>query len=102
MRYMEEIKEMLCDELERIAKKGELSSSTLDTIDKLTHSVKSITTILAMEGYDSSYRRSPSTGRYMKSRYSRDDGMREKLEALMQDAPDDHTRQELQRLIDKM
>ena len=30
------------------------------------------------------------------------DGMREKLEELMEEAPDEKTRQELQRLIDKM
>ena len=107
MRYMEDIKDMLCDELERISKKGDLTAGSLDAIDKLTHSIKSITTILAMEGYsgdDASYRRgrSMTTGRYISRAsgrsydggYSRD-GMKEKLEELMEEAPDDHTRQEL-------
>lgn len=130
MRYLEDVKEMLCQELETYAKKGELTAGSLDVIDKLTHALKSVETIMAMEdssyadggsyrgsydggsyrgSYDGgSYRRgrSATTGRFV-SRYSgrgysRDDGMREKLEALMEDAPDDHTRQELQRLIDKM
>ena len=116
MRYMEDLKEMLCEELKDIAQKGELSTGTLDVIDKLTHSVKSIVTILAMEGYsgddrrsydgEGSYRRgrSATTGRFVSrdsGRYSRD-GMKEKLEEMAQNAPDDHTRQELQRLISKM
>ena len=128
MRYMEDVKEMLCEELEKIAQKGELTTGSLDAIDKLTHSIKSIATVLAMEGYserggsyrgefegatgpyagdDASYRRgrSMTTGRYISrasSRYSRDDGMKAKLEELINDAPDEHTRREIQRLIDKM
>lgn len=134
MRYLEDVKDMLCEELEKIAQKGELTAGTLDAVDKLTHSVKSISAIMAMEeggysrdgSYDGSYRgsyrgsydggsyrrgRSATTGRFvsrasgrsMYSRdYSRDDGMREKLEQLMEDAPDDSTRQEIQRLISKM
>lgn len=46
-----------------------------------------------------------TTGRYISrasSRYSRDDGMKAKLEELINDAPDEHTRREIQRLIDKM
>ena len=107
MRYMEDLKEMLCEELRDIAQKGELSTGTLDVIDKLTHSVKSIVTILAMEGYDSSYKRgrSATTGRYVSMApergYSRD-GMKEKLEEMAEKAPDEHTRQELERLISKM
>lgn len=140
-KYMEELKEMLCEELDKIAKKGELTAGSLDAIDKLTHSIKSIVTIIAMEdsgysnagssrggsyrggsyegsydgSYDGSYEgsfrrgRSATTGRFVSRAsgrsydggYSRD-GMREKLEELMENAPDDHTRQELQRLINKM
>lgn len=46
------IKEMLCDELDIIAKRGELSPGSLETVDKLTHSLKSVETVLAMNGYD--------------------------------------------------
>lgn len=55
MHKMEELKEMLCEELDKITKKGELSAGSLDVIDKLTHSIKSIATIIAMDeaqGYD--------------------------------------------------
>lgn len=48
---LNKIKEMLCDELDNIAKRGELSPGSLETVDKLTHSLKSVVTILAMEDY---------------------------------------------------
>lgn len=54
-----ELKDMLCQELEDLVKKGELSAGALDAVDKLTHSIKSLVTIIAMEegGYsnDGSY-----------------------------------------------
>ena len=55
MAKMEELREMLCEELDKITKKGELSAGSLDVVDKLTHSIKSIDTIIAMEdaGYSS-------------------------------------------------
>lgn len=55
MRYIEDLKEMLCDELDKIASKGELTAGTLDTVQKLTHSLKSVETIMTMEGYGDSY-----------------------------------------------
>lgn len=55
MRYIEDLKEMLCDELDKIASKGELTAGSLDTVDKLSHSLKSVLTIMAMEGYGDSY-----------------------------------------------
>jgi hypothetical protein len=69
MHKMEELKEMLCEELEKITKKGELSAGSLDVVDKLTHSIKSIDTIMAMEdaGYSNesgySYARGDGRGR---------------------------------------
>ena len=50
---MEDIRDMLCDELDNIAEQGEITTGSLDIIDKLTHSIKSIDTIMAME--ESSY-----------------------------------------------
>lgn len=49
MHEMMELKEMLCDELEKITKQGKITSGILDTVDKLTHSIKSIETIIAMD-----------------------------------------------------
>jgi hypothetical protein len=61
---MHELKEMLKHELDRITKKGELSAGSLDLVDKITHSIKSIDTIEAMEGAGYSSRRRDSMGRY--------------------------------------
>ena len=118
MRHMDELREKLIHELEVLSERT-LDMGSLDAIDKLAHAIKCLDTIEAMEGYSregshddgGSYRRgrSMTTGRYISrasGRYSRDysreDRMREKLEELMMDAPDENTRQELQRLIDKM
>ena len=103
MHKMEELKEMLVDELERLTKKGELTSGGIDVIDKLTHSIKSIDTILAMEGYSGrdnygndysgtgySYARRDSRGRY-----SRD--LKDELHRMEDDATDEHTRQMIRR-----
>lgn len=79
MHKMMELKEALCDELNEYSSKRKLSYEDLDVIDKLTHSIKSIETILAMEGYDEGYSRDyrPSYGysyrnRDSMGRYSRD------------------------------
>lgn len=126
-----ELKDMLCDELEKLTKKREITTQSLEMIDKLTHSIKSITTIIAMEekygesGYypypywmgTNSYenehgmsnaRRRDSMGRYSREYrddYSRDDAQNDMihdLRALMNDARDDKTRAKFQRFIDEI
>ena len=44
-----ELRDMLMDELDKLTSKGELTAGSLETVDKLTHSIKSIDTICAME-----------------------------------------------------
>jgi len=131
MNYMKDL-EMLCDVLsEKLADKtrkitsGGMSDGDLETIDKLTHALASVKKIMAFmedDGYsgywpDGSYRsmyrgsyghggsyaqKRDRMGRYSGERgYSRKD-LAEKMRELMEDAPDDHTRQEMQRLIDKL
>ena len=46
-----DVKEMLHDELEDIVKKGELSAGSLETIDKLLHSIKNACKIIMYEEY---------------------------------------------------
>lgn len=74
MRAMHELKEMLCKEIDKIAKKGELSAGSLETVHKLTDTVKNIDKIMMLEGEEEGYsergRRRDSMGRY-----SRDGGM---------------------------
>ena len=78
MEYYYDLKKMLCKELENVANQKELSAGDLETVDKLTHSIKSLLTIIAME--DSGYsgaRRRDSMGRYTDGDYSNryyDDG----------------------------
>lgn len=74
MRAMHELKEMLCKEIDKIAKKAELSAGSLETVHKLTDTVKNIDKIMMLEGEEDGYsereRRRDSMGRY-----SRDGGM---------------------------
>ena len=87
MEYLYELKEMLCKELEEMVEKGELTAGSLEAVDKLTHSIKSIVTIMAMEeggysnegsygysgygrGGNSGARRRDSMGRYADGSYA--------------------------------
>lgn len=111
-----DLKDMLCEELDEITRKGELTAGSLDTVDKLTHSIKSLETIIAMnEAHDGesgyypymgrSYQRRDMRGRYSRDNrggYSRDDAhdsMISDLRELMQDAPDEHTKRRFQSFI---
>ena len=49
MYYLEDLKEMLCKELEKIAEKGELSAGMLETVHKLTDTIKNIDKIEMLE-----------------------------------------------------
>lgn len=103
------LKNMLCEELEELVKKGDLKAGSLEAVDKLTHSIKSLDTIMAMEeseySNDYSYsgaRRRNKPGRYAgrtydlgydgsysERRYSREEGkshMVHRLEEMMEDA----------------
>jgi len=109
-------------ELERKVGKGQkLSMSELQYGDMLAHMKKSLLTSEAMEGEYSngsyadgrytdgrsynrgSYaRRRDSMGRYSSEGYSRDAEMVSELHRLMEDAPDERTRQEFKRFISKI
>ena len=124
---LKHICEILENELANVNKKldksdGVLSGDDISYIDKLTHSIKSIKTTIAMmeaeEGesgrysmphyggynYGGSYRRGrDSMGRYTSRRgYSYDDGMIEELRSLMESAPDERTKSEFRQFIAKM
>lgn len=89
MEYMYKLKDKLCKELEEIARKPELSAGDLETIHKLTDTIKNIDKIVVLEdggGYSSTggweidgrgvYERGSSYRRHRDSmrRYSRDEG----------------------------
>jgi len=125
MHAMYDLKDMLCEELEDLVKKGELSAGDLDVVDKLTHSIKSLVTIMAMEdsGYSndgySGARRRDSMGRYTSDgrsysryydgysgrRYSRDDSkasMIRELETLMNEASSQDVRDVMSQALSKL
>ena len=113
---LHELCEKVTDEISEANKKldknnGIMTAGDLDFIDKLTHTLKSIKTTIAMEEYDDDYsgargRKRDSMGRYSsdgyehggkygRMYYSRDDSkheMIEQLKDLERSAGDEHTK----------
>lgn len=52
MEYMHELKEKLCRELDEIARKPEMSAGDLETVHKLTDTIKNIDKIAMLEDGD--------------------------------------------------
>ena len=111
MKELHDLREMLCEELKEYGRKGEISTGSLAAIDTIAHAVKNIDKIIDDDGYSGRYddgmmrgsyaRKRDSMGRYSRNGYSMSD-FSEKLRHLMEEAPDDHSRMEIQRLIEKM
>lgn len=73
MHKMEELKYMLCEELEPFIKKGKVDNmEDLQAIDLLTHSIKSLDTIIAME--DAGYSREDYSNNSYGNSYARGRG----------------------------
>ena len=133
MHKLYQLKDMLCGELEQFGDRDKLTSSSLETVDKLAHAAKNVGKLIEMceeseysmdggmgrrsydggmsrrrgysnDGYyyddGNSYRR----GRAANGRFVSRDGseMARKLREMMADAPDDSSRQEIQRLAERM
>ena len=111
MKELHDLREMLCEELKEYGRKGEISTGSLAAIDTIAHAIKNIDKIIDDDGYSGRYddgmirgsyaRKRDSMGRYSRNGYSMSD-FSEKLRHLMEEAPDDHSRMEIQRLIEKM
>lgn len=120
MNKMYELRDMLCEELDNITEQGDITTGTLDIINKLTHSIKSIDTIMAMEeaSYDGSYRDGSYYDGYSRrgsyargrrnarrdnrGRYSRTDSkeqIAEQLEDIMDETTDPSVKQALQKAL---
>ena len=52
MKTLYDLKDMLCDELDEIGKKGEMSAGDLETVHKLTDTIKNIDKIEMLEEDD--------------------------------------------------
>ena len=123
MHELYELKEKLMDNLSDYSKK-EMTASNLEIVDKLTHTIKNLCKIIEDTEYSemdgSSYAR--RGGRYSRTgmvyadgrgrginaprdtrgRYSSNYGLVGELRELMEEAPDQKTRMELERFIHKM
>jgi len=100
------LSEKIMEKTRKIRNNG-MSDGDLETIDKLTHSLASVKKILAFmgddgySGYHDMYRGSYGRRRDSMGRYSRND-LADKMRELMHDAPDDRTRQEMHRMVEKL
>ena len=114
MKVMYDLKDMLCAELDEIGKKGEMSAGDLETVHKLTDTIKNIDKITMLEesGYsrDEDYsRNSYDDGNsyrkhYVRGHYSRDDArdsMMRKLEDMIRNV-DGYDRETIQHCIDEL
>ena len=108
---LHDLKEMLCKELDEITRKGELTAGSLDTVDKLTHSLKSLETIIAMHEYgdDSGYYRESNRRSYARrdrmGRYSREEAradMVSDLREIMHSTTDERMKNKLSRFISEI
>lgn len=120
---MHKLIEYVCDELKEIekkAEKGDLSMSEVEYADKLAHLKKNLLKgdmlydeEMSYESRGNSYAyargrgqnaRRDSMGRYSRERgYSRAaDDMVERLRDLMEDAPNESARKDIERLVHKM
>ena len=71
MRVYEDVKDLVEDEIEKIAKKDELDEKCLEWLDKLVDIAKDVDTIFAMKGYGEDHGYSQKY-----PYYSHDDGMK--------------------------
>ena len=126
MHAIYDLKEMLCKQLEDYGKKGEMNAAVLERVDMLAHAVKNLDKIIEnYEAEESGYstgrsmarsykdmrydgerstrgRRRDAMGRYSGDEYSRHGDVVGELRELMEDAPDDRTRQEIQRVVSRL
>lgn len=107
MHDLYKLKDMLVKELEGLGKKGDLSKATLELVDKLAHATKNVIKIIeACEKdeyeYSSALERSyRNDNSYRDQSYSRaNEGVKNQLRRLMENANDHKVREELRRMIE--
>lgn len=88
MRAMEDLRDMLCDELDKIAEKGEMTTGMLDNVYKLSQSMVNLDVIMehneewsgageweARGNYDRGNSNTNRGMHYVRGHYSRDSGI---------------------------
>lgn len=123
MKAMYDLRDMLCKELDELARKGELGAGDLEIAHKLTSTIKNIDKIEMMEddayseryprggdweadmrgtyGKGNSYARRGT--HYVRGHYSRDgarDDMKRQLQEMLDNADDESIRKAIQRCMD--
>lgn len=114
---MYDLRNMLCDELDELARKGDLGAGDLEIAHKLTDTIKNIDKIEAMDerGYSGryldddlrGYGRGSSYARrhYVRGHYSRTDAtehLRDQINDMMRETDDDRIKDALRRAMDMM
>ena len=117
MHDLTELKKNLYKELDKVSAKGELTTQTLDLVDKISHALKCILTVEAMDEYPSYSSANGSYGmpgmsytgnggyssrRDSRGRYSGHDDYVARLEDIMYTMPDERSRQDIERVIMRM
>lgn len=120
MNAMYDLRDMLCKELDEIARKGDLGAGDLDIVHKLVGTIKNIDKIAMYEdGYSrggdwsadirGNYGRGNSYANrgkhYVRGHYSRTDAtehMRMQIEDMMRDADNDRVKDALRRAMDAL
>ena len=101
MGKLHQLREMLCEELEEYGNHDSIDMHGLQTVDTLAHAIKNSDKIIEAdgEGYSNGYdgysrrnRRRDSMGRYSST----------DLRSLMDKTTDERTREEIQRMMDRM
>ena len=123
MKAMYDLRDMLCKELDEIARKGELGAGDLDIAHKLVSTIKNIDKIEMMEddGYSERYSRNGDWQSDMRGAYDRDmsnarrgthyvrghyscdggmDNMKRQLQEMLDNADDESIRRAIQRCMD--
>lgn len=128
--HIYDLKDMLCKQLDDYGKKGELTAAVLERVDILAHSAKNLDHIIdrmeeseysgnmggrsyrdggrSYEGGRSMARgrgsnaHRDSMGRYSSDGYSQDGEMADQLRSMADMAPDERTRQEINRIASRM
>lgn len=119
MNMLYDLRDMLCEELDEIVKKADLSVSDLDNVHKIVSTIKNIDKITMYEdGYSrggdwsadirGNYGKGSYGNRgkhYVRGHYSRTDArehMRAQIEDMLRNSDNDHVRDALRRCIDSI
>ena len=109
MKTLYDLKDMLCGELDEIGKKGEMSAGDLETVHKLTDTIKNIDKITMLEengysrdeDYPADYGRGSSYARRGRHYVRGRDSLMRKLDEMMR-STDGYDRETIQRCIDEL